>query len=123
MRQMVITLVGSTKQEWQEQYRKVNRELSLYGFVVMLVGLFKTDVPNIEEHRPLLEKLYFQKINMADAVVLIDKNAVGEHTKLEIDYCTRIGKPVYEFTNEYDTVRRMLGMFPEAPEISDSDGW
>jgi dienelactone hydrolase len=68
-------------------YGHVARELALKGFVVISVNLFKTDIPNIEAYRELLESIHFQKIDMADAVVLINSAAVGEHTKLELDYC------------------------------------
>jgi len=103
MKHRIVTLVGSTKPEWQEQYRRVNRELTLAGFLVISVGLFKTDVPDIEFYRELLESIHFQKIDMAEVVVLIHKDAVGKHTELELIYCEETGKPVVTFVNIEET--------------------
>lgn len=83
----IVCLVGSTSPEWQEQYRKVNRELCLGGCVVVTVSLFKTDVDDIEKYRDLLESIHFQKMDMSDVVVLIHKGAIGKHTRMELDYC------------------------------------
>ena len=94
----VVTLVGSTSPEWQEQYNKVNRELCLAGYVIISVSMFKTDVEDIEAHRELLESIHLQKIRMSDVVVLIHKDAVGKHTAMEMDYCKEIGKPIVVFT-------------------------
>ena len=102
MKHKVVTLIGSTKKEWQNRYRQVERELTLAGYVVISVGLFKTDVPNIETYRELLESIHFQKIDMADVVVLIDKKAEGEHTSLEKEHCKEIGKPMVTFTTSED---------------------
>jgi len=63
------------------------------------VSLFKTDVPNIEDYRDLLESIHFQKIRLADAVVLIHKDAIGTHTALELKYCQKIGKRTITFEN------------------------
>jgi len=95
----IVCLVGTTRLEWQEQYRKVNRELCLRGYLVVTVSLFQTDVQNIEDYRDLLESIHFQKIRLANAVVLIHKDAVGTHTALELKYCQKIGKRVITFEN------------------------
>jgi len=98
MKHKVVTLVGSTSKKWQGRYRQVERELCLAGYVVISVSLFKTDVNDIEKYRDLLESIHFQKIGMADVVVLIDPYAIGKHTALELDYCKKIGKPIVIFT-------------------------
>lgn len=94
----VVCLVGSTKPDWQERYKQVNRDLTLAGYVVISVAMFRPDVPNIEDHRDLLERIHFQKMDMADFVVLIHKDAIGPHTALEIARCMDEGKPVVTFT-------------------------
>lgn len=99
----VVCLVGSTKPEWQERYRQVNRELCLAGYIVISVSMFKTDVPNIEQYRDLLERIHFQKMDMADVVVLVHENAIGTHTALEIARCQEQGKPVVTFTDIFET--------------------
>ena len=94
----VVCLVGSTKPEWQDRYKQVNRELTLAGYVVISVALFRPDVPDIESHRDILEKVHFQKMDMADFVVLIHRDAIGPHTRLEMDRCFERGKPVVVYT-------------------------
>jgi len=98
----VVTLIGTTRREWKNRYLQVQKELCLAGYVVVSVSLFKDDMPNIEDHRELLESIHFQKIDMANVVVLIDKDAIGEHTRLEMEYCQKIGKPIVVFTTVDD---------------------
>lgn len=105
----IVCLVGSTSPKWQEQYRKVNRELCLKGYLVVTVSLFKTDVDDIEKYRDLLESIHFQKIRLSNVVVLIHKDAVGKHTAMELEYCKRIPKPVVIFDNIDQTHRDILG--------------
>lgn len=107
MKHKIVTLVGTTQKGFQTRYRQVERELCLAGYVVISVNLFKTDVPNIEDFRDLLESIHFQKIDMADIVVLISKDAVGKHTALELEYCHKIQKPVAVFTTIEDTVKNI----------------
>lgn len=113
-RHQVVTLVGSTQPQFQELYRTVARELCLAGYLVISVNLFKTDVPNIEEYRETLESIHFQKIDMADTVVLIGRSAVGIHTRIELDYARQIGKPVFYF----DQHSRDLMPLRELPDVN-----
>jgi predicted CoA-binding protein len=96
----VVTLVGSTKKEWQKKYRQVERELCLAGFVVMSVNVFRTDVPDIGVYRGTLVSIHLQKIDMADCVVVIDEKAIGNHTGYAIAYAKRVGKPVIIFESK-----------------------
>ena len=75
--------------------------------MVLTVSLFKTDVPEIEKYRDLLESIHFQKIRLSDVVVLIHKDAVGEHTAMELEYCKKIGKPVVTFENIVQTKKEI----------------
>ena len=111
-RHPVITLVGRAENKWREKFRAVNQELTLKNYVVISVGVFKEDIANREDYRRLLESIHFQKIDMADAVVLIDKEAEGEHTHQEIVHAKRT-KPVVMFTNMDETdkhIRTLLKM-------------
>jgi len=70
----------------------------LRGNAVFTVVWFRGDYPgDFEARRDLLEKVHFLKIRSSDIVVCIDRNALGEHTKMEIEYAKRIGKPFYFF--------------------------
>lgn len=107
MKHKVVCLIGSTAPEWQERYKQVNRELCLSGYVVISVSMFKTDVQNIEDYRDLLESIHYQKIDMSDAVVLIDEKAIGTHTAMEIERCKKQSKPVITFTTISKTVNKL----------------
>lgn len=102
-----VCLVGSTHPQWKKRYRQAEEELTKAGYVVLSVVWFKDDLPNFESHRELLERIHFQKIRLADAVVLIDPQAVGKHTSMEIDFAKKIGKPVEVFTTIEITKREL----------------
>lgn len=105
-----ICLIGSTQRKWKDRYRKVEEYLTHAGFVVLTVVWFKGDLPSVEvcgklgcgdfeSHRPLLEKIHYQKIRLADAVVLIHEDAKGKNTLHEMKFAKEIGKPVITFDN------------------------
>lgn len=96
-RPKAVCLVGSTDPKWKERYRQVEEELTLAGFVVITVVWFKDELPDFESHRDLLERIHFQKIRLSDAVVLIDKDAKTKHTKMELEFAQKIGKPTIVF--------------------------
>lgn len=98
-RHRVVTLIGTTQPAWRQRYAEVNRELTLTGYLVVSVGVFRDDLKDIEIHRHTLESIHFQKIDMADVVVLIDEKAVSTNTAIEMAYARRIGKPFVVFHN------------------------
>ena len=99
----VVCLVGSTKQEWRAKYREVLEKLTLMGNAVFTVVWFRGDfVGDFESRRELMEKVHFLKIKSSDVVVCIDRNAFGEHTKMEREYAEYVGKPFY-FFDEVET--------------------
>jgi len=95
-----VCLVGSTHPKWKDRYREAETELTKAGYVVLSVVWFKDQLPNFEQHRDLLERIHFQKIRLADAVVLIHKDAVGKHTTMEMTFAKEIGIPVFTYTKE-----------------------
>ena len=101
----VVCLIGSTSPKWRKRYERVNQNLTMAGYVVISVAFFRDDVPNIEAYRPALESIHFQKIRMSDVVVLIHKDAIGKHTRLEMDYCQKIRKPIVIFTTIEQAVK------------------
>jgi len=94
----VVCLVGSTKPEWRQKCREVLEKLTLMDNAVFTVVWFRGDFQgDFEGRRDLLERVHFLKIRMSDIVVCIDREAVGEHTAMEMDYARILGKPVYFF--------------------------
>jgi len=92
----VICLCGSTKPEWRVKYREVLETLTLMGNAVFTVVWFRGDFyGDFEQRRPLMEQVHYLKIRSSEAVVVIDRKAVGEHTAEEIAYAETLGIPVY----------------------------
>jgi hypothetical protein len=98
LKDKVVCLVGSTKPMWRQKYREVEEQLTLMGNAVFTVVWFRGDFDgDFEARRELMEQVHFLKIRSSDVVVCIDRNAVGEHTVMEMDYARDIGKVVLFF--------------------------
>jgi hypothetical protein len=94
----VVCLCGSTKPEWRQKYREVLETMTLMGNAVFTVVWFRGDfLGDFEARRPLMEQVHYLKIEKSDVIVVIDRNAVGEHTTMEIAYAKSLGKQVYFF--------------------------
>ena len=90
----VITLCGSTR--FKEDFERVNRELTLLGNIVISVGAFGHAGDTFtEEQKVMLDDIHKRKIDMADAIYVINKNGyIGSSTRSEIQYALRLGKQI-----------------------------
>ena len=90
----VITLCGSTR--FKEDFERVNRELTLLGNIVISVGCFGHSGDTFtEEQKVMLDDIHKRKIDMADAIYVINKDGyIGASTRNEIQYAIRTGKQV-----------------------------
>ena len=90
----VITLCGSTK--FKEDFERVNRELTLMGNIVISVGCFGHAGDTFtEEQKVMLDDIHKRKIDMADAIYVINKDGyIGSSTRSEIQYALRTGKQI-----------------------------
>ena len=90
----VITLCGSTR--FKEDFERVNRELTLLGNIVISVGCFGHSGDTFtEEQKVMLDDIHKRKIDMADAIYVINKDGyIGESTRSEIKYAIAHGKQV-----------------------------
>ena len=95
----VITLCGSTR--FKEDFERVNRELTLGGNIVISVGCFgHTGDVFTDEEKVMLDDMHKRKIDMADAIYVINKNGyIGESTKSEIKYALEHNKRVMLMEN------------------------
>lgn len=83
----VITLCGSTR--FEAEFAEVNQRLTLEGYVVISLGMFRLpDVPGDDvapdraELRARLAGVHRQKIRMADEVYVVDPGGyVGDSTR------------------------------------------
>ena len=90
---VIVTLIGSNKQ--REEFDRINRILTLRGYVVFSLGVWDCDDPKL---KPILTKVHAKKIGNADYIVIIRKSdgSIGEHTSKEIEIAKAIGKSIFE---------------------------
>ena len=91
----VVTLCGSTR--FKEDFERVNRELTLMGNIVISVGCFGHAGDTFtEEQKVMLDDIHKRKIDMADAIYVINKGGyIGASTASEIEYAKAHGKVIY----------------------------
>jgi len=99
----VITLCGSTK--FKDEYMKVQKELTLKGYIVLTVGLFghsgdsevweNMDEGTLTKTKEMLDDMHKRKIDMSDEIFVINVGGyIGESTKSEIEYAIANNKKV-----------------------------
>ena len=90
----VITLCGSTR--FKNDFERINKELTLAGNIVISVGCFGHSGDTFtEEQKIMLDDIHKRKIDMADAIYVINKDGyIGTSTKSEIQYALRLGKQI-----------------------------
>ncbi len=97
----VVTLCGSTR--FKDEFMKVQKELTLKGYIVISVGLFghagdsevweNMDEGTLTKTKEMLDDMHKRKIDMADEVFVINKNGyIGSSTLSEIEYAKKTGK-------------------------------
>lgn len=97
----VITLCGSTK--FRDDFLEMTTKLTLEGNVVISVGVFghSGDAEKYaidyksSDTKEMLDAIHKQKIDMADAICIINRNGyIGSSTKSEIEYARAHGKDI-----------------------------
>jgi len=91
----IVTLCGSTK--FRSHFESMNAYLTLEGNIVLSVGVFQhaghTEITPEQKHH--LDKLHFQKIDMANEVFVIDVGGyIGESTRKEVEYAQSKNIPI-----------------------------
>ena len=112
---MIITLCGSTK--FKDEYLEVQKQLTLQGHIVLSVGMFghADGVELSREEKVRLDNLHKEKINMSDAIFVINKDGyIGESTYSEIDWANRMNKEIY-FLEKLPDVTESVG--PNNPDV------
>lgn len=89
---MIITICGSTK--FKNEMLNVASELTLNGNIVLMPFVFAHCGDKItDRQKSLLVKLHFEKIQMSDAIYVVNiNNYIGESTRNEIKYAKKLGK-------------------------------
>lgn len=92
----IVTLCGSTR--FKDEFLKVQKELTLKGYIVNSVGLFghSGDDEVLDDGvKEMLDEMHLAKIDMADEIFVVNPSGyVGESTSREIAYARSQGKPV-----------------------------
>lgn len=92
----IVTLCGSTR--FKDEFLKVQKELTLKGYIVNSVGLFghSGDDEVLDDGvKEMLDEMHLAKIDMADEIFVVNPSGyVGESTSREIAYARNQGKPV-----------------------------
>ena len=97
----VVTLCGSTR--FKDEFMKVQKELTLKGYIVISVGLFghagdsevweNMDEGTLTKTKEMLDDMHKRKIDMADEIFVINKNGyIGSSTLSEIKKEKKTGK-------------------------------
>lgn len=100
-KEKVITLCGSTR--YKDEFFAALENLTLAGNIVMLPGYFghqEGAIPISESVKENLDALHKKKIDMSDAIYVINKDGyIGESTKSEITYALAHGKEILYYEN------------------------
>lgn len=101
---MIITLCGSTK--FKDLFFAVARELTLAGNIVLMPMVFHHADNNelTEEQKIRLDNLHKLKINMSDAIYVINYGGyIGKSTYGEIDWASKLNKQIFFLENAEQT--------------------
>lgn len=94
-RPKIVCLCGSTR--FKDQFEKTNRELTMFGIIVLSVGVFghNDSIKLSESEKIMLDELHRRKIDLADEILVLNvEGYIGESTQSEIDYAIAHNKPV-----------------------------
>ena len=101
---LVVTLCGSSK--FKDAFIQLNKALTLSNVIVLMPGIWghNGDEEYIsEESKSNLDKLHFSKIDLSDAIIVVnnysndfkEEHYIGDSTLKEIEYAKNHHKFVY----------------------------
>ena len=97
---MIITICGSSR--FKDEIFDMAKELTLQNHIVLTPFVFHhaDDEELTTEQKIRLDNLHKEKINMSDAIFVVNKDGyIGESTFGEIDWAQRMKKEVYFLVN------------------------
>jgi hypothetical protein len=97
----LVTICGSSR--FRGEIARVNRDLTLAGYVVLAPGVFVHDGDEVtDQDKARLDRLHLTKIDLAAWIYVVNPGGyVGESTRREIEYATQSGKPVWYLTGAH----------------------
>ena len=97
---MIITICGSTR--FKDEIMAAAKDLTMQNHIVLAPFIFHhADEEDLTpELKIRLDNLHKEKINMSDAIFVVNKDGyIGESTYGEIDWAQRMKKEVYFLEN------------------------
>ena len=92
----VVTLCGSTR--FKDTFFDAASDFTKQGYIILMPLVFHhTDEPDLSvEEKIQLDNLHKMKIDMSDAIYVINKDGyIGESTYGEIDWARKHNKEIY----------------------------
>lgn len=99
----IVCLCGSTR--FTREMLIEQWELTKQGNVILswcalpdnyFQGEDKTHIGDQEGVKQIVDEVHFRKIDLADEILVLNIGGyIGESTRNEINYATKVGKPVY----------------------------
>ncbi|MFT3944711.1 MAG: hypothetical protein QM705_12945 [Ancrocorticia sp.] len=101
-RPQIVCICGSTR--FRDEMAAANQQLTLAGKIVVAPAVFQHSGDVItDEQKQLLDELHLRKIDLADAVFVVDPGGyIGESTTREIAYARSTSKPVVRLSQIND---------------------
>ncbi|MFT3875833.1 MAG: hypothetical protein QM708_05345 [Propioniciclava sp.] len=98
-RPRIVCICGSTR--FRDEIMEANQRLTLAGVIVVAPALFQHRGDTItDEQKQVLDELHLKKIDLADAVLIVDPGGyIGESTSREMAYARSSGKPVFRLSS------------------------
>ena len=102
----IVCLCGSTK--FPKQFEDANMQETLAGHIVLSVGFFMHSAEQqhgrkleiSQETKNQLDELHKRKIDLADEIFVLNVGGyIGESTRSEIDYASKLKKPIRYLVN------------------------
>ena len=93
---MIVTLIGSL--QFEDEWHEASKHLTLAGHIVISVAVFPSTQGEknwyTSAQKPTLDLVHLRKVAMADAVVLVHPDYIGQSTAREILYADQLGKQI-----------------------------
>lgn len=94
----VITLCGSVR--FKEFFEEATKALTLQKYIVLPLGTYGESKNKVSLDE--LKNIHLQKIDMSDAIYVIDPNHyIGQSTSEEIKYAKECGKKVFYMSQHF----------------------
>lgn len=95
----IVTLCGSLK--YQKKMMKIAEMMTLEGYCILTpIYPITSGTERTEEEIIKLKKSHFKKIELSDAILVVNiNNYIGESTKLEIEYAKSLKKEIMYYIN------------------------